>query len=335
MSSSSSQVERQRLPLELILNIIESLLPPNESSILPASHSATKALISFSCVSRSTYDFSTRLLRKRCMHIDSTSRLSLLLLSLFSPSPRNLPPTLSLKCITSLYLSPFGKSLDDKPTAMWVRELFCEVCDTLKRLIVDMPFGTLSGYDDHLDVRPTLTDGFQRLSKLEELICLRDYPALTFMQQTFTVNCWSLWPNLRRVVLFNAPMSSHWLWYDIANTAQLEQVVLARPLVPPRINVKDDYYHMLNSYDHLTPRKIKIVLADVESDLPEIETTRWDEYDPEGLLAIEKYDIPTSFYGDENATDLCCDWVKMAALNGSIWDWKSHPVDGPPADAVQ
>ncbi|KAG7084807.1 alcohol dehydrogenase GroES-like domain-containing protein [Colletotrichum scovillei] len=286
-------------------------------------------------VSRSTYDFSTRLLRKRCMHIDSTSRLSLLLLSLFSPSPRSLPPTLSLKCITSLYLSPFGKSLDDKPTAMWVRELFCEVCDTLKRLIVDMPFGTLSGYDDHLDVRPTLTDGFQRLSKLEELICLRDYPALTFMQQTFTVNCWSLWPNLRRVVLFNAPMSSHWLWYDIANTAQLEQVVLARPLVPPRINVKDDYYHMLNSYDHLTPRKIKIVLADVESDLPEIETTRWDEYDPEGMLAIEKYDIPTSFYGDENATDLCCDWVKMAALNGSIWDWKSHPVDSPPANAVQ
>ncbi|GKT89531.1 hypothetical protein Ct61P_07381 [Colletotrichum tofieldiae] len=330
---SLSWTDRQRLPPELILHIIESLLPPNETAILPASHTATKALVQFTLVSRSTYAFTIRLLRTRCMHVDSTRRLSLLLLSILSPSLKSLPPTLSLKCITSLYISPFGKSLDDKPTAMWVRELFCEVCDTLKRLIVDMPFGSLSGYDDHLDVRPTLTDGFQRLSKLEELVCLRDYPALTFMSRTFTVNCWSLWPKLRRVVLFRAPVGSHCFWYDTANTASLEHVVLARPLDVGTANIKDDYNHMLKKFDHLVPRKLKIVLADVESDLPEVQTANWAEYDPEGLIAVEKYHIPTSFYGDEEADELCCGWVKTAALNGSIWAWEGQPVVAAPRDA--
>ncbi|WYZ42763.1 hypothetical protein EsH8_VI_000462 [Colletotrichum jinshuiense] len=329
---SLSQTQRQRLPPELILHIIESLLPSNESAILPSSHGATRALLAFSLVSRSTYDFTIRLLRKRCMYIDSNRRLSLLLLSILAPPLGTLPPTLSLKCITSLYISPFGKSLDDKPIAMWVRELFCEVCETLKRLVVDMPFGSLSGYDDHLDVRPTLTDGFQRLSKLEELVCLRDYPALTFMPQTFTVNCWSLWPKLRRVVLFRAPVSSHWLWYDVANTAQLEQVVLARPLGLESANIKDDYHHMLKSHDYMVPRKVKIVLADVESDMPEIQTAGWAEYDPDGLVTVERYHIPTSFYGDEEATALCCDWVKTAALNGSIWSWEGQAVEASPRD---
>ncbi|KAK1564038.1 uncharacterized protein LY79DRAFT_675300 [Colletotrichum navitas] len=330
---SACQTERQRLPQELILHIIESLLPPNETAILPASYSATRALVNLTLVSRSTYDFSTRLLRRRCMHIDSTKRLSLLLLSLLSPSLSSLPPTLSLKCITSLYISPFGKSLDDKPTAMWVRELFCEVCDTLKRLVVDMPFGSLSGYDDHLDVRPTLTDGFQRLSKLEELVCMRDYPALTFMSRTFTVNCWSLWPKLRRVVLFKAPIGSHCFWYDTANTASLEQVVLVRPLDLGTANIKDDYNGVLQKFDHLVPRRLKVVLADVESDLADVQTAGWAEHDPEGLIVVEKYHIPTSFYGDEAVDEVCCGWVKTAALNGSIWSWEGQPIIGAPGDA--
>ncbi|OLN97205.1 hypothetical protein CCHL11_02179 [Colletotrichum chlorophyti] len=323
---------KRRLPHELVLHVIESLLPPNESAILAASHSATRTLFSFMLVSRSTYDFTVRIVRRRCMHIDSTRRLSSLLLSIMSPPLKSLPPTLSLKCITSLYLSPFGESLDDKPTAMWVRELFCEVCDTLRRLVVDMPFGSLSGYDDHLDVRPTLTDGFQRLSKLEELVCLRDYPALTFMPRTFTINCWSLWPQLRRVVLFRAPMSSHWLWYDIANSTQLEHVVFARPLDLERANLKNDYYRIFKRHDRMVPRKIKITLADVENDLPEIQTAEWAECDPDGLMTVEKYHIPTSFYGDENADDLCCGWVRTAALNGSIWDWEGQRVAAPSGD---
>ncbi|KAK1982110.1 hypothetical protein LZ30DRAFT_749572 [Colletotrichum cereale] len=322
---SPCQTERQRLPPELILHIIESLLPPNETAILPASHSATRALVNLTLVSRSTYDFTTRLLRKRCMHIDSTRRLSLLLLSILSPSPKSLPPTLSLKCITSLYISPFGKSLDDKPTAMWVRELFCEVCDTLKRLVVDMPFGSLSGYDDHLDVRPTLTDGFQRLSKLEDLVCLRDYPALTFMSRTFTVNCWSLWPKLRRVVLFRAPVGSHCFWYDTASTASLEMVVLVRPLDLGTANIKGDYDGVLQKFGHLVPRRLKIVLADVESDLPDVQTADWAEHDPEGLVVVERCHIPTSFYGDEGT----------AALNGSIWSWEGQPVVAAPGDTSQ
>ncbi|KAF6826995.1 hypothetical protein CPLU01_09369 [Colletotrichum plurivorum] len=338
-----AEPQRQRLPNELILQVIEGLFPASvaqAAAIFPASSTITKTLLSFTRVSRATYEFSTRLLRERCMHIDSSRRLSLVLLQIAAPPLETLPPAFSLKCITSLYLRPFGKTLDDQPLAFWVRELFCEVCNTLKRLVVDLPLGSLSVYDDHLNVRPTLTDGFSRLANLEQLVFLRGYPSLIFKAPTATVDCWSLWPKLKSVVLFDAPVNSSWLWHDIANSRQLERVVLARSLGLQGTNIKEMYRSVLETNETMAQRPVKVTMADVENDLAEITTARWAEYDPDGKLTVSKYYIPTSFYGDEDATTLCCDWVKAAAVNGSIWSWEGEPVevlsmdDGPPVPAT-
>ncbi|KAF5518427.1 hypothetical protein CGCA056_v010991 [Colletotrichum aenigma] len=310
--------EVQRLPPELILHVIEGLLP-NGRAILPASSSATKTLISFTLVSRSTHELATRLLRERCMHLDSSWRLSLVLLTMSAPRLSTLPFVLPLKCITSLYLSPFGKHLDDQPMALWIRELLCEVCGSLRRLVIDWPMNTLPPWDDHLNVIPTLADGLHRLAKLEELVVLRNYPYL--------ITNWTILKSLRRVVLFGAHVDTFLLWRDIFNCRSLDQVVFVRPAVVEVAYVKEKAQDFLSA---ATSKRIKVTLANVENEMPEVVTTRWAEYDPENRMTVEKYCIPTSFYGDDDTSTVCCDWVKAAALRGSIWDWEGQPVEAPP-----
>lgn len=310
--------EVQRLPPELILHVIEGLLP-NGRAILPASSSATKTLLSFTLVSISTHELSTRLLRERCMHLDSSWRLSLVLLTMSAPRLSTLPSVLPLKCITSLYLSPYGKHLDEQPMALWIRELLCEVCGSLRRLVIDWPMNTLPPWDDHLNVIPTLADGLHRLAKLEELVVLRNYPYL--------ITNWTILKSLRRVVLFDAHVDTFLLWRDIFNCRSLEQVVFVRPAVVELAYVKEKAQDFLSA---ATSKRLKVTLANVENEMPEVVTTRWAEYDPENRMTVEKYYIPTSFYGDDDTSIVCCDWVEEAALRGSIWDWEGQPVEAPP-----
>ncbi|KAF5006286.1 hypothetical protein FDECE_7332 [Fusarium decemcellulare] len=322
-AASGAVAQHGLLPPELLYHVIESVLPSNPRSLIAPSHVSTKTLLSLTRVSRVTYGLATRLLRERCIYIDNGRRLAELLLCVprFVPS---LPPVLSLRNITSLYLAPFGGNLDDQPTAIWVRELFCEVCETLRRLVVHMPFQSLDPLDDHLNVRRTLRDGFERLHKLEEFVGLGDYPALSFPDGPTDV--WRLWPDLQRLTLFGAPVDNHWLWWDIATLPKLQQVILARPLNVEDVNIKDEYFHKLPRDDARLDRDIKITLLDAAFVWRNVNTTRWKEVDPKGRMAVELYDVPTSFYGDEKPGELVTAWVKRGALDGSLWDWQGDVV---------
>ncbi|KAL7790954.1 hypothetical protein V8C37DRAFT_382954 [Trichoderma ceciliae] len=305
------------LPPELLLLVIEAILPPNPQQMLPISHISTRTLLALTRVSRATHTQATRLLRERCMFVDSSRRLADILLCIPRLVP-GLPPVLSLRHITSLYMAPFGASLDDQPTAMWVRELFCEVCETLRRLVLHMPFGSLDPLDDHLSVRRTLRDGFEQLHRLEEFTCVGEYPALSVPDAHTDV--WRLWPELKRLVLFGVPMDSHWLWWDIATLSKLEHVVLARPLRLDAVNIKDEYFHKLPRDDARLSRNIKMVLLDVAYDIGELRTERWKEIDPEEKMTIEIFEVPLPFYGDETPLELVTEWSRRAALDGSIWE---------------
>ncbi|KAF5023341.1 hypothetical protein F66182_4649 [Fusarium sp. NRRL 66182] len=324
MSRAIQSGTQRALPPELLYHVIESVLPSNPHALIPPSHISTKTLLSLSRVSRDAYGVATRLLRERCLYIDSSRRLALLLLCV----PRliaSLPPVLSLRNITSLYLAPFGDKLDDQPTASWVRELFCEVCGTLRRLVVDMPFQSLDPLDDHLNVRRTLREGFERLDMLEEFVCLGDYPALSL--QDSPTDVWGLWPDLKRLTIFSAPVDSHWLWWYIAAKPMLEHVVLARPLNVEAANIKDEYFHKLPRDDVRLDREIKITLLDAAFVWRGVKTWRWEEIDPKGRMTVELYDVPTSFYGDEMPRELVTSWVRRGALDGSLWDWEGEVVN--------
>lgn len=313
-----------KLPPELLQLVIESVLPANPRALLPTTHSSARTLLALTQVSRLTYKLASKLLRQRCLYLDSDRRLAntLLCMDRFVPT---LPPVLSLRNITSLYLSPFAGSLDNQPTAMWVRELFCEVCESLRRLVVHMPFGSLDLLDDHLNVRRTLRNGFEQLTRLEEFVCLGEYPALSTPDMNTDV--WRLWPDLQRLVLFNVPADSHWLWWDIATLPHLTHVVLARPQRLELANIKDEYFHKLPRDDPRLDREIKIVLVGVPEELPaSLTTTRWKEIDPKGRMTVEQYEVPTAFYGDETPSELVTSWVRRAALDSSLWSWEADVI---------
>lgn len=241
----------------------------------------------------------------------------------FVPS---LPPILSLRNITSLYLEPFKGKLDDQPTAICVRELFCEVCESLRRLVVHIPFQSLDPLDDHLNVRRTLREGFERLHGLEEFICLGDYPALSVSDGPTDI--WRLWPDLQRLTLFGAPVDSHWLWWDIATLSRLQHVILARPSHVEGVNIKDEYFHKLPRDDVRLDRDIRVMLMDVASSWRAIGTSRWKQIDPKERMTVEQYGVPTSYYGDETPHELVTSWVRRGALDGSLWDWHGDVVKG-------
>ncbi|POR39796.1 Uncharacterized protein TPAR_00003 [Tolypocladium paradoxum] len=322
-SLSSDAGARARLPTELILHIMDCVLPANPRALIPPSHISTKTLLALTRVSRATYRHASRLLRQRCLYLDSSRRLADVLVCM----PRLVPtlqPALSLRHVTSLHLAPFGPSLDDQPTAIWVRELFCEVCETLRRLVVQMPFSSLDPLDDHLNVRRTLRDGFEQLTKLEEFACLGEYPALSVPDGHTDV--WRLWPGLKRLVLFGVPMDSHWLWWDIATLPELEHVVLARPQHVEATNIKDEYFHKLPREDRRLGRKIKVMLLDAAYEIPDLDTTRWKEIDPSAKMTVEVYEVPMPFYGDETPHELVTEWAKRGALDGTLWEWSGIKV---------
>lgn len=327
-SSSSSDLERAKLPPELLQLIVENVLPANSQAIVSTSHSSAKTLLALTGVSRITYKLASKLLRQRCLCVDSSRRLIKVLLCMNRLTP-TLPPTFSLRSITSLYLDPFERSLEDQPTAIRVRELFFEVCQTLRRLVVRIPFSSLDRLDDRLNVRRTLRDGFEQLTGLEEFVCLEEYPALSVPEE-HTTDVWRLWPELKRLCLFNVPINNHWLWWDIATLMKLQHVVLARPQGLDVANIKDEYFHKLPRDDVRLDRQIKIVLMEAAYEMPKVKTARWEGIDPQGRMTVEQYDVPTAFYGDETTGELVTGWVRRGALDGNLWEWEGLKiVDGP------
>ncbi|KAH6898533.1 hypothetical protein B0T10DRAFT_112434 [Thelonectria olida] len=319
--STQKMVSDQSLPLELVYHVIESLVPSNPHALLPPSHIATKTLLAMARVCRDTHGLATRLLRQRCVYINTKRRLADLLLCLnrFVPS---LPPVLTLRNMTSLYLEPFGRKLYDQPTAIWVRELFCEISESLKRLVVLMPFQTLDPFNDHLQIRRTLREGFEQLHRLEEFVCIQDYPTLSVWDGPTDV--WRLWPDLRRLTLFGTPLDSHWLWWDIATLPKLEHVILACSTNSQGTNIKDEYFHKLPPDDVRLDRDIKVVLMGGHWLRKGVNTTRWKEIDPKGRMTVEVHGVDNS---DSEESRPVTKYVKKMALEGCLWDGENKRID--------
>lgn len=203
----------QRLPLEIIFQIIASLVR-DRRNILRPSHPATKALLAFTLVCRATSLVPASLLRQHCVYIDNDRRLRELIYCVESTTARTPSP---LRPITSLFFAPFsGSNLNDQPSAIWVCELFCLLHPGLARLVIDMPLRCLYPASDHLSVRKTLREAFSLLTSLREFVSVRDELYLDALEREWQqagpgteVNVWSLWPRLRRLALYNVDADDH------------------------------------------------------------------------------------------------------------------------------
>lgn len=351
------------LPLELIFSIITSLLG-DPQIIQNPSHSSTKALLSWTLVCRATYTVATNHLREQCLFIDNDRRLRDLIHTVESTKHRvqgysgtgtdianalTIQPGSSLRPISSLYLSPFGNTLDNQPTAIWIRELFCLIHPTLRRLVIDMPLRSLYPADDHLNVRKTLREGFSLLTELEEFTSVRDELYLDILEPEWRTEretaVWTMWPKLRRLALYNVDADERF-WKSVRNMSELNTVVLTRADGLESTCMKSEYFGTASvgngsldtgdvvEEDSAPPRPLKVVIVNISSNQPNYLAGRWkwDKVDPNNVMKVMTYDVPTSFYGDENPIYLCQHWVKTAALRGEIWDWEGEVVKGAPRD---
>ncbi|KAG8165053.1 hypothetical protein KVR01_005328 [Diaporthe batatas] len=341
-----------RLPLELIFNIIASLLGPPQIIHNPA-QSSTKTLLSFTLVCRATYPVATNYLREQCLFIDNDRRLRDLINTVESTKHRfqgyrlTIQPGSSIRPISSLYLSPFARTIDNQPTAIWIRELFYLVHPTLRRLVIDIPLRSLCPADDHLSVRKTLREAFGLLTALEEFTSVRDELYLDVLEPEWRTDreaaVWTLWPRLRRLALYNVDADERF-WKSVRAMGALDTVVLTRADGLESTCMKSEYFGTAPGsgasneieVESAPPRPLKVVIVNTSTNQPNYMAGRWkwDKIDPTNVMKVMTYDVPTSFYGDENPIYLCQDWVKTAALRGEIWAWEGDLVRGGPRDGL-
>lgn len=126
-------------------------------------------------------------------------------------------------------------------------------------------------------------------------------------------------------------MDDERMWENIAQLPQLTDVVLARPKHVGVVDIKREYFA---AGDRLLEkgtlfagnRRVRIMLMDVTYDARDIQTHGWAERDPTGAVAVEMYEVPTSYYGDETAQETVASWVRRGAWNGQLWDWRGDAV---------
>jgi hypothetical protein len=317
--------EAARLPPELILQIVDSVVPSGNSRIaIPPWDIATRTLLALTLVSRTTYAAATRNLLRHCLFIDSSRRLRLLLTRLSHPSslPQTLPKVGLRQHIESLYLAPFRDTIDDLPTAIWIRELLCIVRGTLRRLVIDIPLRSVSPREDHLSVRPILRKSLEQLTQVEECVSIQDELYLDLHDSAEGVDeppIWQSWLRLRKLGLYNVH-SVQQFWHDIATMSNLDVLVLTQADSLDGLNFKAEYFSR-------TSRRLNVFLANASFEQPELSHRQhWASSDKDEKMSVTLYDIPLSYYGDENTADACRNWVKDEAIRGAMWDWHGCPV---------
>lgn len=303
------------LPLELIYQIMDYFLPENPNALLPASDIRTRTLLSFTRVCRVTYPLATTYLMRHCVYLDSRTRLARFVNSLErsaeTPTGRD-----RFNNVTAMYLAMFSGG-DDTTMVMQARQtraLLCGLHGTLKRLVVDIEMLGREPRRDPRKIRVPLREGFAMLTELEELVFLGiDLDLSIFRPCAKEPVMWTMWPKIRRASLA-FPHTAPGFWRDVALMPMLDSLVLSQPLGFDD-NCKTEFFQHAD-------RPIKVVLVNVSAEQPDmVQRRNWKLVDPEGKMRVLVYDVPTSFYGDESPGDLCRDWIKRSALDGTLWGW--------------
>lgn len=335
---------RVRLPSELILQIVDCVVPPDADTILPPSHISTKTLVALSTATRITYKQAQRLLRQRCLYLDTRRRAAFFLECLQAAAKDRGTLSRDMRIAAAhrapaMFLAPFDRQqLDDVPTAKLVRALLYAVSGSLRHLVIRMPFATLQPAVDHLGVRRMLREGFAQLEHLQEFVGLDEYPNLNLAASGApllrTEDLWNAWPDLRRLAVFGAAVDDEKLWDGLARLPRLTDVVLARPRSVGVLDMKKEYFAAGaeaasvegggGEFD--ASRKIRVMLMDVSHDVQDIQTDGWAAEDPEGAMTVEVYEVPTSYYGDETEQETVASWVARGVWRGQIWDWRGEVV---------
>lgn len=335
---------RVRLPAELLLQIVDDVVPEKANALLPASHSVTKTLLSLTRTCHATHARARKLLQERCVVLDTRRRLLCFLRYVKEAEGSSALPhdaRFPTRHVTAMYLSPFFRAEDDNDTASQVAELLGKVSASLQRLTIRMP-SPLACNDSSMYVCQTLHKGFMQLGdRLEEFVCLSIFPGLELttggrhsMGQTPSTEGdigSPIWPQLRRLSLFGVELDNERLWEAMAMMPQLTDVVLARPAHVGAVSLKHAFFDAgskLVSVGEIFDRSrlLRLMVMDAVFDIREVHADGWEEIDLQDVMTVEVYEVPTSYYGDETVQQAVASWVTRGARSGQIWDWRGDVV---------
>jgi hypothetical protein len=348
-----------RLPTELLLHTIDSLIPSNPPVAFPASHIVTRTLLKLCLVSKTIHYTAIRLLFAHCVYIDSPDRLRLLQRTLAdhhlertfgskipwqSPLDRD-DSNFNLETrhestpksfINSLFLAPFpDDTIDFQELAQLVLGLCTTIGHYLTRLVIDIPLRSLRPEYDTNNVRPLLRAAFREFVGLEEFVSIRDELYLDVIKHTSEHSAvWSTWPNLKRLALYNVDVSSIRFLEDIQQCRQLTHLVLTRadgftesifppPSPPPPL--------------HSLQRVLIVNSAQGHAFNPAFSRRRWEDCflgkvwtatpdNQKRKLQIMRIDVPRHGRGTYFRIKRCQELVCKAAIQGTLWDLPGTPL---------
>jgi hypothetical protein len=306
------------LPFELILYTIDFVAPsPPYPIALPPSHPTTRTLSSLLRTSRAIYPAARRLLYTYSLYISTPTALCTLHLTLSNPKNTTL-----LTHITSLYLSPFATSLDeDVPTTQTLSSLLHQLAPTLRRLIIDIPLRSLYPDDDHTRLRPSLRDAFSALTSLELFCSVQDELYLDTVLYPLSLNqvpVWSLWPKLKTLALYNQDVRMDKFWAGLGKLKYLEAVVLTRSDGLEDLDFRREWERHCGG--NKNARDANFVFVNIQAHHRLRGGLVYSE--EKDKVGVWEVNVPTSYYGDDDAIELCQNWVRRKTLSGeNVRDW--------------
>ncbi|KAL3436948.1 hypothetical protein BDV09DRAFT_183891 [Aspergillus tetrazonus] len=330
-----------KLPPELILFVIDCLLPSNPPVVFSPGHVITRTLLSLTLVCKLVSRAAKKLLLKHCLYINSAYRLNQLL------KKGTLSANNSRSSSTRLFLSPFSaNNLNIPPLVHQINELSAIISASLISLIIDMPLRHLYPEDDVYQIRPILRTAFSRMVQLREFVSIRDELYLdTYtidlqaqeqgQEQKYEPAVWSLWPNLQRLALYNVAVDSSQFIEGLRRCSNLTHLMLVRPDgltedVSPEgidpeslpslqrltiVNTGSGFSHTLQVDEETWQRSF----------VARLEASRYlGLHDPGDMGSrsdsVASYlSLRTPFGRDNDDISICQEWLLEHASSGALW----------------
>ena len=332
------------LPPEIILHVVECLIPSSPPVAFSPSHPVTRTLINLTLVSSLTSAIARRLLLKHCLYIDSEERLTKLI-SLQRKSLIDLTATSP----NGLFLAPFPPAnLNCPDIARGVSQLLSAISGTLTRLVINLPLRYLYPEDDVHQLRSVLREAFSRLTNLEEFCSMQDELFLNTVSTHIQPEIWPMWPRLRRLALYNACLNSPGFVDELKACSNLTHLVFPRPdglfaIIPEdqagfaglakleRVTIVNTERGLTRYFEFTEDERVppgETLMGRLNSAWLANNTSRpsTDNAASDTFCTLVKVPIPPDQDHDYDADiPLCQAWVGTRAIDGTLWDTRGTP----------
>lgn len=321
------------LPGEVILQVVDNLIPSHSRKIHRPSDIVTKTLISLTLTCKLTHPLSRQLLFRHCLYIDSKDRLDSLLdrSGYFTSNNHNQ----SIQAC-SLFLAPFPpESLNEPHIVNQIERLFGRIRTTLQNLVVDMPLRYLYPNEDEQRLRKRLREAFCRLATLEDFCSVQDELFLDALESGDEPGVWLAWPFLRRLALYNPYVESTFV-ADLQECQTLTHLVIVRA---------DAYMEqpLTTSEAVGIPFSLdRVLVVNTKDDrLRDARLNKASEWHVSfwgclmfmqscGMNELVSYvDVPVPPGREDEDISLCQEWLCAQAVDGTLWEFPgvTYPFD--------